>query len=44
MKDKERKIAPEVEILKLIAEMPEPDMRQVLGYAQALASMDARKV
>ncbi len=38
-----RKIAPEVEILKLIAEMPAEDMRQVLGYAQALASMDARK-
>ncbi len=43
MKDKERVIAPEVQIMKLIAEMPTEDMRQVLGYAQALASLDARK-
>ncbi len=40
---KKRELAPEIEILKLIAEMSQEDMRQVLGYAQALASMDMRK-
>lgn len=41
MKDKERVVVPAMELMKLIAEMPTEDMRQVLGYAQGLASRDA---